>query len=225
MIPLKAVLFDLDDTLTNRTAMFRPFSEIFVDRFLPKGGDTTRKAALLRKLDAGGTAPRPEALTALFRQTGETMRPMEEMLDFWNTVLPQCMVRMPHMFEILAWIRARGLRLGLVTNGDAKMQRSKIFYSGIGPLFDDILVSGELGIHKPDPRIFMRSLARLGVEAPQAVFVGDNLVNDIRGARAAGIFDVWMNHFGKECTPPDAPSRTARGLMELTDILDGRMGL
>ena len=62
--------------------------------------------------------------------------------------------------------------------------------------FDDIVVSADHGINKPDARLFHIALDRLGVSPAQAVHVGDSWSADIEGAINAGIRPVWFNRFG-----------------------------
>ena len=91
---------------------------------------------------------------------------------------------------------ARRYRLALVTNGAPAVQREKLEATGIGARFDVVVVSGELGIGKPDPRIFTAALEALGVPAHDAVMVGDSVERDIAGARAARVRTVWLDRDG-----------------------------
>lgn len=95
-------------------------------------------------------------------------------------------------------LRARGILLGIITNGPSELQRAKLRGVGIEHLFDAVLVSGELGVAKPDEAIFQEGLARLAVEAAAAVHVGDNLEADVAGARGAGLHAVWIDRRGED---------------------------
>lgn len=90
-------------------------------------------------------------------------------------------------------LRAAGHRLGVVTNGAPDYQRLKLDGSGLRPWFDAVVVSGEVGVGKPDPRILRVALDRLGCVADQAAMVGDNPARDVAGARAAGILAVLVD--------------------------------
>ena len=84
-----------------------------------------------------------------------------------------------------------------------------------------ILVSGELGVGKPDPRIFDRALAMLDVPPRQAVHVGDSLEADVAGARASGIGAVWVNRSGVPApTGHTKPDHQIRSLAELPTLVD-----
>ncbi len=101
------------------------------------------------------------------------------------------------------------------------MQRAKLDLLGIESLVDFAVVSEEFGVAKPDPRIFHEALRRAGVDAGEAVFVGDSAEFDMVGARAAGIPSVWVNRNGATWTesgPP--PTREIRSLDDLPRLLE-----
>ena len=89
-------------------------------------------------------------------------------------------------------------KLALVTNGSSDLQREKLEGSRLGRYFDIVIISGDLGIRKPDPRIFSTVIDRLGVSVEMAVMVGNSLESDIAGAQQVGIKSVWLNRDGKK---------------------------
>ncbi|HWH12807.1 MAG TPA: HAD family hydrolase [Solirubrobacteraceae bacterium] len=96
-----------------------------------------------------------------------------------------------------ALARSRGShRLGLITNGASCLQREKLDASGLAVHFDAIVVSGDLGVAKPDPAVFRRALTLLDADPRDATMVGDSLPRDVDGAIAAGIRGVWLNRAG-----------------------------
>jgi putative hydrolase of the HAD superfamily len=107
--------------------------------------------------------------------------------------------------------------LGLVTNGAACLQREKLERSGLAGHFDAVVVSGDLGVGKPDPAVFRRALSLVGAEADGTVMVGDTVERDIDGALAAGLRPVWINRFG--APRPRADLVEIRGLDELPSLL------
>ena len=84
--------------------------------------------------------------------------------------------------------------MAVVTNGAACLQREKLAASGLERHFDAVVVSGELGVGKPDPSVFRHALELLGADG--GVMIGDSLDRDIDGALAAGLDAVWINRFG-----------------------------
>lgn len=110
--------------------------------------------------------------------------------------------------------------LGLLTNGAACLQREKLAASGLGGRFDAVIVSADLGVGKPDPRIFDRALKELGVAADCTTMVGDSLARDVDGARSAEIAAVWLNR--SEAPRPGGRDDLVEisSLVELTAALD-----
>src|SRR2546425_9360420 len=87
--------------------------------------------------------------------------------------------------------------LGVVTNWNSEAeQRNKLRHLGLEPYIRHLVVSGAVGFEKPDRRIFDLALFRAGVEASEAVYVGDRLDVDVGGAQGAGMRAVWFNHWG-----------------------------
>jgi putative hydrolase of the HAD superfamily len=88
---------------------------------------------------------------------------------------------------------SRDHTLALVTNGAPDVQREKLAGTPFASRFATIVISAEVGVGKPDPRIFEIALERLGVSAADAAMVGDSLERDVRGAKAAGIRAIWID--------------------------------
>ena len=110
----------------------------------------------------------------------------------------------PGVLPLLAELRGK-YTLGLLTNGPSDLQHEKIDLLGLGPLFDRIIVSGDMGIHKPDQRVFERLLQEIHVPANTAIYVGNSYEMDIIGAHGAGMWSVWVNPNGdKEPQDPIA---------------------
>jgi putative hydrolase of the HAD superfamily len=96
--------------------------------------------------------------------------------------------------EVLAELRRRGLRLGLLTNGGGEMQRRKLEALGLGGAFDVVVISGETGTAKPDPAIYAGIVGALGRPSERTAMIGDDLVNDVEGSLAAGFGRaVWID--------------------------------
>lgn len=85
--------------------------------------------------------------------------------------------------------------IAIVTNNEVAEQERKLRFLGIEKLIDHLVVSEEVGVGKPDPRIFRVALRRAGARARESVMIGDSWANDVLGARAAGIRPIWFNRF------------------------------
>lgn len=96
---------------------------------------------------------------------------------------------------LLAAVRQRA-SVGVVSNNLLAEQQQKMRDCGLDRHCDVLVVSEEAGVSKPDPRIFEIALERLQCRAEEAVMVGDSWSADVEGARAAGIRPIWFNRNG-----------------------------
>lgn len=124
---------------------------------------------------------------------------------------------MPGAMEFMTALQGR-MKISLVTNGNSAIQRGRLSRCAFTPLLDDVVISAELGVSKPDPRLVQIALERLGCTDPaQAVFLGDSLTADIAAARAAGIDSIWLCPGEGESTEP---TYTVRSLQEALQLLE-----
>ncbi len=101
--------------------------------------------------------------------------------------------------ELLARLRDAGYKLGVITNGFKDMQYSRMSAAGLANQFDPVIVSDEVGLKKPDPRIFRLALEQADVDDPEkTVYVGDNPSDDIGGAKDFGMSTIWYRRFRSE---------------------------
>ena len=91
---------------------------------------------------------------------------------------------------------------------------------GMLGFFDATVFSSEIGIRKPDPRIFREALARIGTEPTETVFVGDRLFDDVTGAQGVGMRAVHTRQFRADVDPTIVPDVTIDRLSELPPILE-----
>jgi HAD superfamily hydrolase (TIGR01549 family) len=114
-------------------------------------------------------------------------------------------------------------KLGLISNfGIPECGRQLLDRFGLTKFFDLILISGEINVRKPSPKIFDRALNALGVKASRAVFIGDMLDLDIMGPKKVGMKTILIER--RAYTLPDhsevKPDKIVKSLTELLDILD-----
>lgn len=123
----------------------------------------------------------------------------------------------PDALSCLAAWRAGGVRLGLVTNGDASQQRDKIARHGLASYFDVIVIEGEFGAGKPDAVVYRHALDTIGARVEDTCMVGDHLDFDVAGAQQLGMQGIWIDRLGAglpaQCTV--RPDRIIRTLTEL----------
>jgi putative hydrolase of the HAD superfamily len=110
-------------------------------------------------------------------------------------------------------------RIGIVSNNLTQEQLEKLRVCGFDALLDAIVISEEAGVAKPDVAIFRLALERLGVQASEAVMIGDAWATDIAGARAAGLRAIWFNPLGMDRPDPWDDVEEIRSLEPASSVL------
>jgi len=108
----------------------------------------------------------------------------------------------PGALALVQAIKNSGAHLVIVTNNVVREQKLKVERGGLVPFVDALVTSEEFGATKPDPRIILHALERVGAAREDAVMFGDSLTTDIEGGRRAGVRVVWFNRFGAKSNDP-----------------------
>ena len=135
---------------------------------------------------------------------------------YWNTLL-RAMEPEPGARETLLRLKQMGLRTGVGTNMTADRQFDKLRLLGLTPYVDFLVTSEELGVEKPDARLFALCAQKAGTVPERCVFVGDSLTKDASAAQAAGMQGVWYCP-GAERQAPEG-IWTVRTLPEIPEYL------
>ena len=214
---VKAILFDLDGTLSDRDGAVRElireqYREFEVDlAHIPRDVYVER----VLELDAHGYADKTEAYRQI-APAGLAAR----LADHFRENYPSFSRCFPEVSSALEQFRAKGIKLAIVTNGGVRNQKAVIDRLGLAALVDEVLISEREGIRKPDPRIFHRALDRLKVSAMESWYVGDHPITDVRGAFEAGLTAVWR--YTSYWPRPDVPAIEIRSLDDLVKRLTKR---
>jgi putative hydrolase of the HAD superfamily len=163
---------------------------------------------------------RRQFVGAAFEELGLPPEDAVAVADRYSRVRIDNMYLVPGALETLSRLHGRGMKLGMVTNGDSLTQRGKIQRFGLEKYFTCIMVEGEVGFGKPDERIFTRALQELKSKPGETVMIGDNLQWDIAGPQAVGIRGIWHNWKGIELPKEKGivPDGIIRRLPELFDL-------
>lgn len=213
---IRAVLFDFDDTLQHRPTAFSRYAAFFINRYLPAlpADDRQRVMDTMATMNNGGYVDYTRFFTEMPKVVGVTDPPPAEVLFAeYQRVFPTFVTLFDDAADTLRALREKGYKLGIVTNGPAVQQHRKLDVSQLRPLLDTALVSADEGVHKPDPELFRRAAARLGLSPAQCLFVGDHPVNDIDGAIQSGMKAVLLGTRGADRVP------IIRSLSELLELL------
>jgi putative hydrolase of the HAD superfamily len=218
----KAILFDLDDTLTDRKATLKRFAMRYLEDFKTHLEMDVHAFALeLERADGGGYRPRPEMFQILSTSLPWKIVPSrDEFLTCWVNTFPRFALPMPGMLETLQTLQSRGFKLGVITNGHSFQQQTKIDALEIRGFFETVLVSAEVNIKKPNARIYQLALEKLELEANHVWMVGDHVVNDVLGARDAGLTGIWLRHETRVWDSIEPHSLEIQNLLQLLDLLE-----
>lgn len=192
---IRAVLFDLDDTLNDRSQSWMKFVELLMHPTSGQlgpcvAGDVHRAIVAA---DRGGYRPKEEFIAELLEKLPWRDRPSPVDLEaYWRREFPKCMVARNGAIDLLKSLRSRGYKLGIVTNGRLATQQAKIEFLGLNRLVDTVTISDAVGVKKPDPKICEIALTALGVSSAETVFVGDDPERDIVGPAKMGMRTVWI---------------------------------
>lgn len=131
----------------------------------------------------------------------------------------------PGAVAVLAELKARGYRLGLISNTmwPQELHVADLEQLGLLPHLDHLIFSCEVGVWKPNPAIFQTAAAALGIDHTDAIFVGDNPREDIRGAQVAGMRAVWVQNaeFALNDVQPDHTISHLAELLGVVTTLEG----
>ncbi|MEU5425904.1 HAD family hydrolase [Streptomyces olivoreticuli] len=206
--PVKTVLFDLDNTLTDHTATFARWAQTY---HLSCPRVTVSWLLDAERRWAGQRAH-------FFKDLRRTFRIEESVLSLMADYRKYTAAHVPHRPEVcdaLGDLVRDGWRMGLVTNGEAVTQRKKLVRARLDRYFSrGLAISSEVGLRKPDESLLRFALEDLGVQEGPAFVVGDDLGTDIQGALNAGLAPVWISA-GRSLGPGDPrPAHVANTVVD-----------
>ncbi len=221
---IKAVLFDLDNTLMDRDWTFREFaSQLARERLKVSDPEELEQwVAYMIESDADGYRPKEGFFRELIEKLPWAIKPdLTELKAYYDKNYMSHARAMDHAVEALEACRSLGLKVGIITNGFSHLQHGKIDLLELRHHVDTITVSGDIGIKKPDERIYRIALEKMDVRAEETVIVGDHPRNDIWGAAKVGIRGIWL--LRKHAWPSEleggTPWRTIHELNEVAPLL------
>ncbi len=198
MPPIRAVLFDLDDTLYERRVAFRNWATHFVGEH-GSGLNAAQTADIISELEAidgNGYGDRYRFVARLAEQFPSLTGSPDEILERFRVGFMEQLSLSPDDRDLLQTLRANDIPFGIITNGSTIPQTRKIKHLGLDTLTDCIFISESFGVKKPDPAIFRAAAKCLGVAPESILFVGDHWENDILGAKRVGMQTAWL-HYGR----------------------------
>jgi putative hydrolase of the HAD superfamily len=228
---VKAVLFDLDDTLWSIVPVIERAETVLFDWLSVNAPGVTRLHTVAslraRRLELAPSDPRYRydmwalrhaGLTEAFRAAGENEDKVLEAMAVFSAERN----RVEPFEDVLPALRsiAARMKVGAVTNGPADLE-----VIGLAPHFHAAVWAHKFGVGKPDPAIFHAACEALEVAPEEAVYVGDDPLLDVDGAQKAGLRAVWLRRAeiapARACPAHVKPDAVCRTLHELDEWLGG----
>ncbi|MDA0220709.1 MAG: HAD family hydrolase [Proteobacteria bacterium] len=232
-----AILLDLDDTILSSLGGQREAWSQVLATFDGRFGDHPHETVHAGILEASRSlwddadshrhwrqdirAARREVVRRAFAALAlDDMTLCHELADTFSDHRDEAMCPFPGAIDALEALRARGIPLGLVTNGGAAAQRAKIERFDLARHFDHILVEGEFGRGKPEPEVFHHLMACFGTTPDTTWVVGDNLDWEIVAPQKLGMFAIWCDAH-RRGLPEGCGVVPDRIVHELSELLEG----
>ena len=222
--PIRALLFDLDDTLWPITPVIERAEKLLFDWLREQVPQVTEQytiaAMRTRRTELMAIHPRfrvdlwalrHAALTEAFLACGADTAYIDEAMAVFTTARNQVT-----LFDDVAICLPRlsdHITLGSLTNGAADLQQI-----GLDRHFRISLAAHQIGRAKPDPVAFHTACEALGLPPSQVAYVGDDLRLDVEGAQKAGLTGIWINRHGAARSPEQAHIQPDASVSSLHDL-------
>ena len=192
---IKAIIFDFDGTLSNRSAnAYYLFKDYFKPYF--KDFNEIEYEAVIQDMmtfDCNGTTNVKNRINLFVEKYNDFFNEEagKKFADDFYEYMWKYVQLKPTTKNVLKELKGK-YKLGILSNGNSKAQHAKIDNCNFKEYFDEILVSGDIGINKPNKEVFEIMANRLNVKAEECVFVGDVFSSDILGATRANMTPIWI---------------------------------
>lgn len=190
----KVLLFDLDQTLLDRNTSLIKFLDWQVNFFQLVSREI--KANFIRRfveLDDNGNVWKDQVYAQLIQEFQIQHYSMEVLLtsyinDFnkFSTLFEHADIVIPKLFQ-------QGYRIGLISNGKTPFQEHNFYALGLAEFFSIVVVSEAVGLRKPDRQIFEYACQQLACLPTDCIFIGDNPLADIHGAKGVGMKTIFFH--------------------------------
>jgi putative hydrolase of the HAD superfamily len=224
---IKAVLFDIDNTLFDSTTLAK-MSRVNAVKAMMESGlfiyNVQSGYRLLLKIVEKYGANYDQHFDRLLEAFGYKRDPKiiaAGIVAYHDTKLAYLKPD-PDVIPTLIALRDKDRKIGIVSNGRSVKQWEKIIRLGLQHFFHTVVISEEVGFEKPDPKIFELALKELGVKPEETAYVGNTPEVDVLGANAAGLVSVRLvkrKHKEPRFDRTMRPTVTVRKVSDLLSIL------
>ncbi len=239
MLKPKAILFDLDDTISCYDSVCNPAWLQCCTEFVQKNQTAFTSEELMDSINhtkslywadpvrhKEGRNNLKQARRNVVRLALEDLDIAEEdkvieLADHYTELHDSMLALLPGSREALVMIKNMGIRMAVITNGASAVQREKLERFGVRDFFEKVFIDTEVGCSKPDKEIFQYALDQMELSPKEVWMVGDNLVWDIFGSQQLGIYAVW-NDVKKQGLPVNSvilPDLIVNSIYEMAILL------
>ncbi|MDY6894120.1 MAG: HAD-IA family hydrolase [Thermotogota bacterium] len=191
MTMIRAILFDLDDTLYDEMQFVEGGFKA-VSFYISKNNNIDQNTVYQLLLDILKTHGRGHTFDIALKELGfYSEKLVPKLVEIYRTHKPD-LSSYPEVREVLSALLKQEYKLGLITDGNAKVQRNKVDGLNVKDFFDCMVFSDECGIgkQKPHPFPYLKAIEELEVDAREAMYVGDNPYKDFVSAKKMGMYTV-----------------------------------
>ena len=229
---MKALLLDLDGTLLDHRAAADAAVVAWVATLLPAERHPAELAQRWAALEERHVTRAERGEITWQQQRRERLRELFQLLELeaveQDEELDAHFARFLTHYEaawtpyddvaaaFAAW-RSAGVRIAVLTNGVGEQQWRKLKALEVDAHVEFVVALDDLGVGKPDPRVYAEACRRFGLPPEQVVYVGDDVARDAVGAAACGLTGVWLDRFGG--VPPPEVDVVVRDLSEVLALL------
>ena len=231
---IKAVFFDLDGTLCDSDTTWSIAQRETFKLLRKQRPDVSEEALteawrtvhqeLFKQLNAGRLSMadvRDSRFQCLFKELGLPIdKVMEELSDFFCS---RYLTSLRLYDDVTILEKLHTYHVGIITNGahdeHTDSQLSKVRHLGLSGRIQSLTISGEVGVRKPNAKIFKVACERAGILPKEAMVVGDTIENDIVGANRAGMTSVFIDRKSDVLTPETADEQPDYSISNLYDVL------
>ena len=235
----KGILFDLDDTILSAygrpDVAWRKVAIEFSEQIAPLSpdelaaritaearafwDDAARHKEWRAKLDDARRVIVARAFAGLTAPASFSTDLRDAIADRFTRLRDEEMTLFPGAYETLDELKARGVRLALITNGASEVQRGKITRFALEHRFDHIQIEGEHGFGKPEERAYLHALSALALRPGDVWMVGDNLEWEVAAPQRLGIYAIWHDAY-EQGLPAGSPIKPDRIITRLPALLE-----
>ncbi len=226
---------DLDDTLYDtrgnaEIALWDVYDHFFLGKYFRRREDFLepywRENVILWSEYAQGNITRDYLIIERFRRPlslGKGLAPTRELCleisDYFLNLCSSLPNVVPDAHRVLEYLKGKGYRLHICSNGFHEVQYRKLRVSGLANYIDTIVLSEDAGANKPAKAFFDYALEKSGAERESTLMLGDNFVSDIQGAKDAGLDVMFFNRCPQDFAATQPVDYEIHALAEIMEIL------